>query len=60
MPEDNTADQPISGHPAPSDNSHPRPDGICPKCQRVSTCRRQEVEGGPIWYCVRFDVTVSE
>ena len=60
MPEDNTAKQPPSRQPASPGKQFPNPEGICPKCKSASTCRRYELASGPVWYCVRFDVPVSE
>jgi len=36
-----------------------RTEGLCPKCQGATGCRREETESGPVWYCVNFDVKVS-
>jgi hypothetical protein len=60
MPKDNAEDQPTTNPANATEKSQPHPGGICPKCQNAATCRRYETENGPVWYCVRFDVTVSE
>jgi len=59
MQDDNTPaprEKLLPGQPKPPT----RPEGLCPKCQGESSCRREMTESGPVWYCVNFDVRVSE
>ena len=59
MLKDNAAKQEATASPIPAEPDT-RTEGLCPKCQSESTCRREETKSGPVWYCVNFDVRVSE
>jgi hypothetical protein len=59
MPEDKTDKQPVTGSRNQAEST-PETGGLSPRRQSATTCRREETKSGPVWYCVNFDVRVSE